>query len=671
MEKTFGNVILSRKSYFIPIISTLIFSSTALGVQRTILSVYSQGFHNNSQYIVMNAAIALSSYGGSKAIGNYMGGKLSKKFNRSLSIFSGVLVLLFGSIILVLFDIYWLFSVGNGLVGLGVGIIFASSTIALTDISTNQHRAKAVSSMELSVYLGTTFGSLNTGFVSETNIKSAYILALIFVIVTLAISLKISDTSHFIEAEDEIKFQSMHNKIIAVRKNWKTEIKYWNVSDIHKYENIFDPIVEEVDESISRLMPKQRSSRKRDLFFNPAFIAVFATGIISRIADATIIIVFPLLIVQYHYNSVLLGVITSLFTIFWAVGIAITGPISDRIGRKQPLVFGLFLEAFGYIILFFLGLNTWLPVIIIGTSIAGLGRGLYFPISTSIASELVPAEMKADALGIYRFFLDFGYVIGSILIVSVIDFRKIPIGSNVQIFEPTFYLLIILLLLQGLMSYMILVDPNPGYKQYPHVVKHFQLVQKSIINSMSCLKSYSLKKYDEVDKKLIQAKNYEREADKYLEKLTIDTYSGIFKATDAMELLNFSNRIDKVAGYCLRSIRKLRMIKEELSEKFRITILQYSVLLDLIASSAYETVRLLSIQMNTASIQSYQVNIVEELLDDIHLKLWRQIVEEQNTFSPLTLILLKDSIEHLEKGANTLEDAIQTLRMVTFKHLLK
>ena len=57
---------------------------------------------------------------------------------------------------------------GNGVLGLGIGLLFASSAIALVDISSVHHRAKAISSMELSVYVGTATGSFIAGRIAES-----------------------------------------------------------------------------------------------------------------------------------------------------------------------------------------------------------------------------------------------------------------------------------------------------------------------------------------------------------------------------------------------------------------------------------------------------------------------------------------------------------------------
>ena len=119
----FFTQLISHKRIGISIVSTLLFSSVALGVQRTVLSVYTGELDSIfSNFVIVSAAIALASYGFSKATGNYLGGKLSERYNRKSTETLGVVILIFGSVFLAITESIIIFFVGNSLVGLGIEI---------------------------------------------------------------------------------------------------------------------------------------------------------------------------------------------------------------------------------------------------------------------------------------------------------------------------------------------------------------------------------------------------------------------------------------------------------------------------------------------------------------------------------------------------------------------
>ncbi len=638
----------------VPILSVLTLSSIALGVQRTILSAYSNSLNDVfNGYIIVSAAIALSSYGFFKAIGNYTGGILSQKFGRKLSEISGVVLLIIGGTILIFALSNTVFYLGNGFVGLGIGILFASSAISLTDIFPSANRAKAISLMELSVYIGTTLGAFTAGLLGVS--RTPFVVALLIAIIALVISYFIEETKYMVKQQETIRYPKFQDKI----KRINHEIPYQ-----------IEIIDNELNDIFGNILSKQTKDRmghptlgKR--IFSPSILIVFLTGIISRIADTAIILIFPILILKYGFSLVELGIITSAFTLCWALGIAITGPFSDRVGRKAPLFLGQILEALGYVIIFYLDLNTWFPVLIIGTVFAGLGRGIYFPIPPSTATELVSPKDKAKTLGIYRFVLDFGYVIGAALIVMMVDFRS---SDNIQM-EPVFSIIILLLVGVAILTAIFLKDPKPGFKQLSMVKGHLRLIGKSISNSTKSILQLNIDKNTSAEF-LTEAKKYEQQADDLLEQMTKATYSGGWNAADAVEVLQLSNKIDKVAGYTMRSVRKLHMIDDTITDSLNLLLVRYAIILQVLVETSQEVISLIGVRIDLAAEHTYQVNLVEEILDYLHKSLWTEIKKSADKLSAFNLILLIEAIESLEKGANMLEDAIEIIRILAFKHQL-
>jgi MFS family permease len=670
MSIQFSSIFKKNIDNYVPYLTVLIFSATALGVQRAILSVYTNELESDlDQYLIVGAAFALASFGGSKAIGNFLGGKYGNQIGRNKTVRIGSGILIFGSIILFLVDKLMLFYIGNAFIGLGIGMIFAASTVALTDISTPMHRAKAIGMMELSVYGGNTLGALYAGFTSNITYNISFLIALIIVSVSFLISIRLKDTTKYAEMREYPKIEPLRDKLKVIHQEWLDETAKYEI-EIENHDS-FDKHIAELDNSQKRLRIGREINISKRLFFKPSFLLVFASGVISRISDSAMILIYPLLIINYGYSIVELGIATSIFTLFWAIGIAIVGPLSDKIGRKIPLFVGTILEATGFILLFTLELQSWFPMIIIGTSIAGLGRGIYFPIPASIASELVVPELKAITLGIYRFVLDMGYVIGALFIIGIVESRAIANGNGAELLEPVFGIIVIMLFLLGFLNFTLMVDPNPGFRQYPLIKKHVNTIRKSIYHSTKSINHYIDGKLEKSRHELKLSKMKERQADQVLEHMTYATYSGALKAVSASELLQFSTKVDKAAGHSIRALRKLILIEEKLPVIFKIKLLQYSKLLKLLVETAEETINLLEIRINLAAYHSYQVSFVEEILDKIHKELWSEIINIADTISPLSQMLLVRVIEYLELSANSLEDGIEFIRLISFKHQIR
>src|SRR5262249_31076567 len=90
----------------------------------------------------------------------------------------------------------------------------------------------------------------------------------------------------------------------------------------------------------------------------------------------------------------------------------ITGPLSDRIGRKILITGGLWVQSIG-IALFVLssGQQPWL----LATAVMGLGTGMVYPTLLAAISDLAHPSWRASALGVYRLWRDSGYAFGALV----------------------------------------------------------------------------------------------------------------------------------------------------------------------------------------------------------------------------------------------------------------
>ncbi|WP_077735740.1 MFS transporter [Bacillus sonorensis] len=97
----------------------------------------------------------------------------------------------------------------------------------------------------------------------------------------------------------------------------------------------------------------------------------------------------------------------SIFSIFFALGCLVYGPVSDRFGRKQVIVAGLvFLTVFTVLI----GFADSLPAIILFRALQGAAAASFSPVALAYAGEMFPQEKRGTAIG----FISTGFLLAGI-----------------------------------------------------------------------------------------------------------------------------------------------------------------------------------------------------------------------------------------------------------------
>ena len=100
------------------------------------------------------------------------------------------------------------------------------------------------------------------------------------------------------------------------------------------------------------------------------------------------------------------------YPLVWGVLQIPSGWASDRLGRRGLIVSGMVLQA-GALASIGAGssLASWLPAMML----LGAGTALVYPTLLAAVSDAVSPAQRANALGVYRFWRDFGTVAGALL----------------------------------------------------------------------------------------------------------------------------------------------------------------------------------------------------------------------------------------------------------------
>jgi MFS family permease len=142
--------------------------------------------------------------------------------------------------------------------------------------------------------------------------------------------------------------------------------------------------------------------------------AVSQAGLVSNLNDGLVWVILPVLLVEHGVSVTGVGYVKAFYPFMWAAGMIATGHLADRIGRKPPIVAGMFIQAAGLAVIT-AGISHALAAGLAGAFLLGAGTALVYPTLLAAVSDAAYPSWRAPALGIYRFWRDAGYAVGALI----------------------------------------------------------------------------------------------------------------------------------------------------------------------------------------------------------------------------------------------------------------
>jgi MFS family permease len=121
--------------------------------------------------------------------------------------------------------------------------------------------------------------------------------------------------------------------------------------------------------------------------------------------------IFPLFFTALGLGVERIGILKAIYPAVWGIGQTMTGPMSDKWGRKGLIVFGMWVQAAG---LFLTALTTNYGWWIVASVLLGVGTAMVYPSLIAAVSDAAHPSWRARALSVYRFWRDLGYAIGAL-----------------------------------------------------------------------------------------------------------------------------------------------------------------------------------------------------------------------------------------------------------------
>jgi MFS family permease len=150
----------------------------------------------------------------------------------------------------------------------------------------------------------------------------------------------------------------------------------------------------------------------------PALSACSQAGLVNNLNDGLAWGLLPLLFARGGLPVSQIGLLAALYPAVWGLGQLITGPLSDRMGRKPLITGGMLLQALALAGTALAGSFTpWAASAIL----LGVGTAMVYPTLLAAIGDVAHPDWRATAVGVYRLWRDAGFAVGALLAGLVAD----------------------------------------------------------------------------------------------------------------------------------------------------------------------------------------------------------------------------------------------------------
>jgi MFS family permease len=156
---------------------------------------------------------------------------------------------------------------------------------------------------------------------------------------------------------------------------------------------------------------RTRDVLRKVTWSNPSLSAASQAGLVNNLNDAVAWGLLPIFLASQGLSIEHIGVIAAIYPAAWALCQIGFGALSDRVGRKRPIVAGMCIQA-AAIALFptVSSYGGW----ILAALLLGAGTALVYPTLLAVIGDVAAPAWRASAIGVYRLWRDLGYAVGGL-----------------------------------------------------------------------------------------------------------------------------------------------------------------------------------------------------------------------------------------------------------------
>jgi len=359
------------------------FVGAMVGMERSILpSIAEQEFHLAARAAILSFIVV---FGVTKALTNYLAGRLSDAYGRKVILVGGWLVASPVPFLLMWAPSWGWILFANVLLGISQGLTWSTTVIMKIDLAGPRKRGLAMGLNEFAGYFAVAGSALATGAIASSfGLRpEPFYLGVVFVALGLLLSVfLVRETKG--HAHHEAKLDGG-----------------LPVGGVPTQRQVF---------ALTSLLDKNLSS-------------VSQAGLVNNLNDGMAWGLFPLYFAASGMRLVEIGWLAAIYPGVWGMGQLFTGALSDKVGRKWLIVGGMWLQAFGIVITV---LSKAFAGFAVGGVLLGLGTAMVYPTLLATIGDVAHPTWRASAVGVYRLWRDLGYAIGAVLAGLVADALGVP-----------------------------------------------------------------------------------------------------------------------------------------------------------------------------------------------------------------------------------------------------
>ncbi len=135
-------------------------------------------------------------------------------------------------------------------------------------------------------------------------------------------------------------------------------------------------------------------------------------GLVNNLNDGMAWGLFPIVFAAANLGLDQIGTLAAIYPATWGIAQIATGRSPIVVGRKWLIASGMWVQALGIVVVSvaanFNGFAT-------GGVLLGIGTAMVYPTLLAAIGDVALPSWRASAVGVYRLWRDFGYVVGALL----------------------------------------------------------------------------------------------------------------------------------------------------------------------------------------------------------------------------------------------------------------
>jgi len=348
------------------------FVGAMIGLERSILpAIAEEEFGLAAKSAILSFIVA---FGVTKALTNYVAGRLSDRVGRKPILVAGWLIAAPVPLLLMWAPSWGWVLVANVFLGVSQGLTWSTTVIMKIDLAGAKRRGLAMGLNEFAGYVAVAGSALATGWVAhDYGLRpEPFYLGVAYVVLGVGLS------------------------VFLVRET---------LGHVHHESKTHG-------ERPPDGVPTQREVFWRTTMFDRNLSSVTQAGLVNNLNDGMAWGLFPLFFAAARMELDQIAILAAIYPATQGIGQLATGAWSDHAGRKPLIVSGMWIQAAGIGVVVLSGGFIGFAV---GATLLGIGTAFVYPTLLAAIGDVAHPTWRASSVGVYRLWRDLGYAIGAVL----------------------------------------------------------------------------------------------------------------------------------------------------------------------------------------------------------------------------------------------------------------